>query len=152
MMFTPFSLSTCSCAGSGMVAGITHTLHPVFTAASRAPMEWGDCSTLPSSVSSPAIMMLMVSPPYRSFCLFCFSMLQRMEQASGRSSNVLSLVWLAGLRLTRILLCGNLKLQLRSAQRTRSRASLTLAPGRPVMSKPGKPFLMLHSTMTLCPV
>ena len=49
-------------------------------------------------------------------------------------------------------LTGNLKPLFFMAARTRSRASLTAASGRPTMSKPGSPLEIKHSTDTGYPL
>ena len=55
---------------------------------------------------------------------------------------------LAGARLTTIRCSGNSKPQLTSAARTRSRASLTAASGRPTIVNPGRPRWTSTSTRT----
>lgn len=54
----------------------------------------------------------------------------------------------AGARFTVRRLTGNFMPLVLMALRTRSRASLTAASGRPTISNPGKPLDTWHSTLT----
>ena len=131
-----------SAASGPFSAGSTIASAPRSRAASAiasAPLIGRTC---PSSASSPASAKRSI--PSHSSCPEAHSS----AAAIARSIPGPALRMLAGARLTTIRESGNSKPQLTSAARTRSRASLTAASGRPTIVKPGRPRWTSISTRT----
>ena len=132
-------------ASSALAAGTTTPFSPARAAAIATDRMPGVGSSSPLSESSPAN-----AYPTTAGAGTC-AVAVSTPTATGRSSPGPSLRRLAGARLTTTRRSGHSSPALSTAGRTRSRASFTDAPGRPVKTSDGNPRPTYASTDTRCP-
>ena len=132
-------------ASSAFAAGTTTPFRPARAAAMATDRMPGVGRSSPFSDSSPA------NAYPTTACAGTCAVAASTPTATGRSSPGPSLRRLAGARFTTTRRSGHSRPALSTAGRTRSRASFTEAPGRPVKTSDGNPRPTNASTVTRCP-